>query len=81
MHLRYVSRFPLIAAVVCVAASASLGACGGTGPVDDDVAAADKAQELTAESAEGKGTAFTLTLPCLPDAETRIEPEPVLRSA
>ncbi|WP_437285994.1 hypothetical protein [Sorangium sp. So ce406] len=52
MHLRYVSKFPFIAAVMCAAASISLGACGGTDPVDDVVAAAGEAQELTAESAE-----------------------------
>ncbi|WP_437753516.1 hypothetical protein [Sorangium sp. So ce1389] len=52
MHLRYVFKFPFIAAVMCAAASVSLGACGGTDPVDDDVAAAGEAQELTAESAE-----------------------------
>ncbi|WP_437577224.1 hypothetical protein [Sorangium sp. So ce887] len=52
MHLRYVSKFPLVAAVMCAAASVSLGACGGTDPVDDDVVAAGEAQELTAESAE-----------------------------
>ncbi|WP_437568312.1 hypothetical protein [Sorangium sp. So ce542] len=52
MHLRYVSKFPFIAAVVCAAASVSLGACGGADPVDDDVVAAGEAQELTAEGAE-----------------------------
>ncbi len=35
---------------------------------------------LTAESAEGIGTTFTLNLPCLPDAETAPEPAPVLTS-
>ncbi|AUX49118.1 uncharacterized protein SOCE26_106630 [Sorangium cellulosum] len=52
MHLRYVFKFPFIAAVMCAAASVSLGACGGADPVDGDVAAAGEAQELTAESAE-----------------------------
>ncbi|WP_433929013.1 hypothetical protein AB3662_36095 [Sorangium cellulosum] len=53
MHLRYVFKFPFIAAVMCAAASVSLGACGGTDPVEDDVVAgAGEAQELTAESAE-----------------------------
>ncbi|XXY53210.1 hypothetical protein WME91_18955 [Sorangium sp. So ce269] len=52
MHLRFVFKFPFIAAVMCAAASVSLGACGGADPVDDDVAAAGEAQELTAESAE-----------------------------
>ncbi|WP_437954761.1 hypothetical protein WME76_24670 [Sorangium sp. So ce119] len=52
MHLRYVSKFPLIAAVMCAAASVSLGACGGADPVEGDVVAAGEAQELTAESAE-----------------------------
>ncbi|XXX74538.1 hypothetical protein WMF30_43510 [Sorangium sp. So ce134] len=52
MHLRYVSEFPFIAAVVCAAASVSLGACGGADPVDDDVVAAGEAQEITAEGAE-----------------------------
>ncbi|WP_437967473.1 hypothetical protein WMF04_49355 [Sorangium sp. So ce260] len=52
MHLRYVSKFPFIAAVMCAAASVSLGACGGTDPVGDDVVAAGEAQELTGESAE-----------------------------
>ncbi|WP_437659221.1 hypothetical protein [Sorangium sp. So ce1182] len=52
MHLRFVFKFPFIAAVMCAAASVSLGACGGADPVDDDVVAAGEAQELTAESAE-----------------------------
>ncbi|WP_437731812.1 hypothetical protein [Sorangium sp. So ce1335] len=53
MHLRYVVKFPSIAAVMCAAASVSLGACSGSDPVDDGVvAAAGEAQELTAESAE-----------------------------
>ncbi|WP_437722184.1 hypothetical protein [Sorangium sp. So ce861] len=52
MHLRYVSKFPLIAAVMGAAASVSLGACGGADPVDDDVVAAGEAQEVTAEGAE-----------------------------
>ncbi|WP_437314913.1 hypothetical protein [Sorangium sp. So ce385] len=50
MHLRYVSKFPFIAAVMGAAASVSLGACGGAGPVDD--VAAGEAQELTTEGAE-----------------------------
>ncbi|HTN86804.1 MAG TPA: hypothetical protein VL242_24065 [Sorangium sp.] len=52
MHLRFAFKFPFIAAVMCAAASVSLGACGGADPVDDDVVAAGEAQELTAESAE-----------------------------
>ncbi|WP_438022612.1 hypothetical protein [Sorangium sp. So ce233] len=52
MYLRYVSKFPLIAAIMCAAASVSLGACGGADPVEGDVVAAGEAQELTAESAE-----------------------------
>ncbi|XXX76338.1 hypothetical protein WMF30_52685 [Sorangium sp. So ce134] len=52
MYLRYASKFPFLAAVMCAAASVSLGACGGADPVGDDVVAAGEAQELTAESAE-----------------------------
>ncbi|WP_437502094.1 hypothetical protein [Sorangium sp. So ce1099] len=52
MHLRFVFKFPFIAAVMGAAASVSLGACGGTDPVGDDVVSAGEAEELTAESAE-----------------------------
>ncbi|MGK3981481.1 hypothetical protein WME99_00480 [Sorangium sp. So ce136] len=54
MHLRYASRFPFAAAVMCAAASASLAACGDAGApgevagIDAEERAAERRQALSA---------------------------------
>ncbi|WP_437691821.1 hypothetical protein [Sorangium sp. So ce176] len=77
MHLRYASRFPFAAAVMCVAASASLAACGDAGApgevadIDPEERSAERRQALSAPLDIDPLRSLILTKVTDPQAMTR----------
>ncbi|WP_437996892.1 hypothetical protein WMF26_39095 [Sorangium sp. So ce185] len=84
MHLRYSSRFPFAAAVMCAAASASLAACGDAGApgevagIDAEERAAERRQALSAPLDIEPLRSLILTKVTDPQAMTRFPLEFVL---
>ncbi|XYH95425.1 hypothetical protein ACMHYB_47740 [Sorangium sp. So ce1128] len=84
MHLRHVSRFPLIAGVMCVAASASLAACGDASArgelsgVGAEELAAESRQALSAPLDIDPTRSLILTKVTDPESMTRFPLEFVL---